>query len=70
MMYTGGKYADFSYTGDWKDGKMHGHGVLNLAYLESCTEEEKLYCQDDLKWVKVYSFEGNWKDDMRNGHGV
>lgn len=52
------------YSGDWKDGKRHGHGVYNYRYVPHFNAKRVTLCSDGDR------YEGEWRNDERHGRGT
>lgn len=64
---------DNTYEGDYKDGRLNGHGVAVYVF-GSVYEGEWKNSKRDGRGIMTYAngdrYDGEWKDGKRNGHGV
>jgi hypothetical protein len=62
-----------TYTGEWKEGAIHGNGKMlfaNGAWFEGKFEHDKRCGQGTLHWNDGYCYQGLWKNDVMDGDGV
>lgn len=61
------------YIGEWKEGKMHGEGILswpNGARYEGSFENDRRNGKGTAIQADGAKYIGEWKDDKRHGYGV
>lgn len=65
----------YTYNGDWKAGKKHGYGTLQIVVNEGVEMYQGGWVADVKEGQGVYNYfdgsiyEGSWKDDMKHGSG-
>lgn len=79
VRHSGHFFQDMFYTGDVKNGRMHGKGRLDrgssTAYYEGEFKDDKRHGQGisvDLPFTipgTLYCYKGAWVDDNREGFG-
>jgi len=68
-----GSYQGTKYVGEWKDGKMHGHGTFTLPDGEKYVGEFKdglPHGRGTSTWPDGLKYVGEWKDDKMHGQGT
>lgn len=66
--------GEYIYEGDWKDGKVHGYGVLYFDASKSCYykgewKDGKKHGTGIMMYKSGDSYEGQWDDNKRHGKG-
>jgi hypothetical protein len=66
-------YKSGAYEGEWKDGCLHGQGIMKLTNGFSYKGEwkdNKKHGKGTYKWANGSSYEGEYKDDKKHGRGI
>jgi len=60
------------YTGEWRDGKRHGHGIMHKGgnVYDGCFHNDLMHGMGTYTWWNGQLYQGQWENGFRNGHGV